>query len=99
MKISGEDTSAVGRVATQPVVRVLLVEDNQGFAYFVRDLLLRKNAGRYTLEHASTLADGMAVLEKKSTDIVLLDLGCPTVRGWTPSRAFTHGSPMYRSSS
>jgi len=63
--------------AAPAVVRVLLVEDNQGFAYFVRDLLMRKHIGQYTVEHAATLADGMARLGKAAADIVLLDLGLP----------------------
>ena len=66
-----------GTTVAQAVVRVLLIEDNQGFAYLVRDLLTRKSAGNYSIEHASTLADGMARIEKGATDIVLLDLGLP----------------------
>lgn len=60
-----------------PLLRVLLVEDNIGFAYFVRDLLTRRNTGRYALEHAGTLSEGLAVLRRGSIDIILLDLGLP----------------------
>jgi signal transduction histidine kinase len=72
-----EPITQPGPAAAAAVARVLLIEDNQGFAYFVRDLLTRKNPGRYTIEHAATLADGLAKLEKGATDIILLDLGLP----------------------
>ena len=77
-----------------PAIRVLLVEDNLGFAYYIRDLLMRQNRGRYTLEEAHTLSEGMEILCRGSVDILLLDLGLPdSVRIQTFSRAHAQ-SPL-----
>jgi len=37
------------RAAAEPAepVHVLLIEDNLGFAYFIRDVLMRQHAGRF----------------------------------------------------
>ncbi len=61
---------------TEPI-RVLLVEDNAGFAYGIRDILMRQEAGRFALDEALTLAGGLAVLEQGAIDVLLLDLGLP----------------------
>jgi len=58
-------------------IRVLLVEDNLGFAYGIRDILMRQEAGRFALDEARTLAGGLAVLEQGGIDVLLLDLGLP----------------------
>jgi signal transduction histidine kinase len=58
-------------------VHALLVEDSEGFAYFIRDVLMRKNVGRFELKEATTLADGLAALLSDSVDVILLDLGLP----------------------
>jgi signal transduction histidine kinase len=62
--------------AIQPV-RVLLIEDNLGFAYFVRDVLLRLHPDQFDLREARTLAEGLQFLETAPTDVILLDLGLP----------------------
>lgn len=59
------------------LVRTLLVEDSEGFAYFIRDALMRKNRGRFELREATTLEDGLAVLSSEEIDVLLLDLGLP----------------------
>jgi len=58
-------------------VRALLVEDSEGFAYFIRDALMRKNAGRFELGEATTLEEGLGALLSQDIDVVLLDLGLP----------------------
>jgi signal transduction histidine kinase len=66
-----------GADETAPGIQVLLIEDNRGFAYFVRDLLMRKHCGQFTLEETSTLAGGLDHLRRRPFDVVLLDLGLP----------------------
>jgi len=58
-------------------VRTLLVEDREGFAYFIRDILMRKNRGRFDLKVASTLEGGLQILMSETIDVLLLDLGLP----------------------
>lgn len=57
--------------------QVLVIEDNMGFAYFIRDILTRQVSERFQVHEAGTLADGLAVLSKTEVDIILLDLGLP----------------------
>jgi signal transduction histidine kinase len=58
-------------------LHVLVVEDNVGFAYLVRDVLVRNRGGAFVVHEARTLADGLATLNREDVDIVLLDLGLP----------------------
>jgi signal transduction histidine kinase len=57
--------------------KVLLVEDNVGFAYGVRDALVRQSAERFEVMEARTLADALEILQREEVDVVLLDLGLP----------------------
>lgn len=66
-----------GTDGTAPGTQVLLIEDNRGFAYFVRDLLMRKHRGQFTVDEAPTLAEGLDRLRQRTFDVVLLDLGLP----------------------
>ena len=59
------------------LIRVLLVEDNVGFAYGVRDMLVRQGNGKFCVSEAHTLAEGLAILKREPVDVVLLDLGLP----------------------
>lgn len=63
-------------------VRVLLIEDNEGFAYFVRDVLTRQQIGRFALDAVGDLASGLAFLKRGNIDVVLLDLGLPDSGGF-----------------
>ena len=65
------------RWATAGQVRVLLIEDNLGFAYGIRDILMRQSAGRFIVHEAHTLAEGLDVADGGGIDVVLLDLGLP----------------------
>jgi signal transduction histidine kinase len=62
---------------TVSVTRVLLVEDNVGFAYGIRDALVRQSRQVFEVEEVRNLADAVAFLGKNQADVVLLDLGLP----------------------
>lgn len=66
----------------QPPVRVLLIDDNRGFGYFIRDILMRQERGRFELAEATALAPGLEILRRNATDVVLLDLGLPDSGGF-----------------
>jgi signal transduction histidine kinase len=75
-------TSQPGALPARPTaaaapVRVLLIEDNAGFAYFIRDILMRLHAGQFVLDEARLLREGLARLRRGGVDLVLLDLGLP----------------------
>jgi signal transduction histidine kinase len=58
-------------------VRVLLIEDNLGFAYGICDILMRQSAGHFVVYEAHTLGAGLDLADKGGIDVVLLDLGLP----------------------
>lgn len=63
--------------AGQGRLRVLLVEDNAGFAYYVHDILVRQYQGRFETLEARTLSSALELLKNEPVDVVLLDLGLP----------------------
>jgi signal transduction histidine kinase/CheY-like chemotaxis protein len=64
---------------TSSVTRVLLVDDEEVSRYLVRQLLPR---GTFELIEATTVYEGLASLATTHPDVILLDLGMPTVDGF-----------------
>lgn len=60
----------------QKVVNILLVEDNPGDAFIIKDLL-RSSGNAYEIEHVNRLSDAIIKIAEKEYDVVLLDLGLP----------------------
>lgn len=84
------------KAADQPKerpTRVLLIEDNQGFAYYIRDILVRKLPGQFKLLEAAELAAGLALLDAEQVDVVLLDLGLPDSNGYDTFRKTRDRAP------
>lgn len=78
----GHRTSQVGDppgVPTVAALRIVLVEDDPGDAFLVRELLELAGGG-YQLIWCRDLADGLRELEQ-GADCVLVDLGLPDVAG------------------
>jgi len=76
--------------------RVLLIDDNEGFSYFVQDRLSRARQP-FETELAGDLAGGLAALDERRFDIVLLDLGLPDSGGFQTferARAHAEGIPI-----
>lgn len=65
----------------KPEHRVLLIEDSEEAQLLVQYALEMYGNGKYRLEWARTLSDGLDQLSKCETDIVLLDLGLPESSG------------------
>ena len=61
--------------------RVLVVEDNPGDLYLLRDSLSQAGAGRFELVHADRLSGALDLIAERSFDIALLDLSLPDSRG------------------
>ena len=61
--------------------RVLLIEDSEDAMLLVHAALEGYGGGRYMLEWADTLTDGLKRLSKGGVDVVLLDLGLPESTG------------------
>lgn len=70
-----------------PMRVLLLVEDNQGDADFVRELLAAEEGESFDLLHAPSLAPACDLLDKRVIDVVLLDLRLPDSTGVETVRA------------
>jgi len=76
--------------------RVLLIDDNEGFSYFVQDRLSRAK-DPFETELAGDLAAGVAALDARRFEVVLLDLGLPDSGGFQTferARAHAQGTPI-----
>jgi DNA-binding response OmpR family regulator len=60
---------------------VLLIEDNEEAMWLVRFALQEHGNGRYRLEWANTLNEGLERLSNGGVDVVLLDLSLPDSSG------------------
>jgi DNA-binding response OmpR family regulator len=60
---------------------ILLIEDNEDSMLLVRYALMEHGRGKYRLEWAHCLSDGLSQILKGGIDIVLLDLGLPETSG------------------
>ena len=67
--------------AESETIKVLLIEDNPGDARLVKEMLLEAGTKRFSLEHASCIREGLALLSQKSYHITLLDLSLPDGQG------------------
>ena len=65
----------------EPLIRLLLIEDNPGDADLVREMLDSTTETKFELEHADRLAAGLGLLAGGGYDVVLLDLGLPDSTG------------------
>jgi diguanylate cyclase (GGDEF)-like protein len=65
-----------------PIIKILLVEDNPGDARLVYEML-EEGGGEYSLLHVNTLGDALDQLtaHPDETDVVLLDLSLPDETG------------------
>lgn len=62
--------------------RVLVVEDDTTFARFLRAGLTTSGQGTFSVEAVERLPEALRVLERRSTDVILLDLELPGTRGF-----------------
>jgi DNA-binding response OmpR family regulator len=74
--------------------RVLLIEDDPGDAELVfRGLATRDPADGFQIASVPTLAEGLRELERKATDVLLLDLFLPDSRGDETLRRIREAEP------
>lgn len=61
--------------------RVLLVEDNQGDARLIQEMLQQDQVNRFITTTSVQLEEAIGHLEEKTFDVILLDLNLPDSRG------------------
>lgn len=84
---------SVGGDNGQSSVCVLLIEDNEGFRYFIRDVLTRQSRSGFELMESATLEGALEILKSGNVDVILLDLGLPDSAGFSTFARTRAGEP------
>jgi signal transduction histidine kinase len=74
-------------------LKVLLIEDNPGDVRLISEMLTAASAGRFVLERAERLSDGLERLSRNSFAAVLLDLTLGETQGIDTFRAVHERAP------
>jgi len=64
--------------ATEPILRVLVVEDDDADAHLIQTML---RSPAFETWRAASLAQARSLLDSRSADLILLDLVLPDSRG------------------
>lgn len=64
-------------------IKILLIEDNDGDAVLLKEMLAEISLKKFLLSRCVSLSDGISFLENNKIDIVLLDLSLPDSSGLT----------------
>jgi len=75
-------------------ISVLLVEDNPGDAYLIKEYLIDRNIKSYSVTDVDTLGGALDVLVRENIDIVLLDLSLPDSSGLDTVRTVVTSFPQ-----
>lgn len=67
-------------------IRIMMIEDNLGDAMLISEMLKESTNKKYFLQHNLQLSTAFECLERKSFDIILLDLGLPDSLGLSTLR-------------
>jgi len=62
-------------------IKILLIEDNPGDAYLIKEQLGEFANFSYEFKNAGTLNEALSVLKEQTFDVILLDLGLPDSNG------------------
>jgi signal transduction histidine kinase len=65
----------------EKALHVLLVEDNAGDAFLLRQMFSTEKPGSFELTHFLRMSEAMIHLAKGGVDVVLLDMGLPDAHG------------------
>jgi signal transduction histidine kinase len=68
-------------VTAQPLIRVLLVEDNATDALTLQEYLSEVRGAEFQPHHRERLADALDFVREQFCDVILLDLGLPDSQG------------------
>lgn len=71
----------VGKIGGNGSIKVLLIEDDTGFARMVQKMIAEIEGGPFTLERVENLEKGIDRVKKGGIDVVLLDLLLPDSEG------------------
>lgn len=78
---------------TETTTAILLIEDDDGDARLVREMLSEAGNGPFRLAHVPTLNQGLSRLARETFDLVLLDISLPDSQGPDTLRALHETAP------
>jgi len=73
-------------------MKILLVEDNQGDARLIKEMLSETDFDDYNIDHSTTLSEALSFTKRNGYDIVLLDLGLPDSSGLESVSSFSQSA-------
>ena len=91
-----QNESIVQKQPSEPI-RVLLFEDNPGYAELIRMMLQKVRDARFDVQGVKRLSDGLQSLKNRKYDVVLLDLKLPDSQGidtFDKVSTQAHGAPV-----
>jgi DNA-binding response OmpR family regulator len=68
-------------MSKKPIKVLLLVEDNQGDARLLQEMLNERSMNGTEVSHVTTMSDAESHLGMHVVDIIVLDLGLPDTQG------------------
>ena len=71
----------IGQIVMERNIKILLIEDNPGDAYLIKEQIEEFANFTYELKNVDTLNDALSVLKEQTFDVILLDLGLPDSEG------------------
>ncbi|GEM_PF-1435754 len=74
-------------------ISVLLIEDDEADARFVREMVADISDARFVIEHAKCLSAGLKFISEGKFDVILLDLGLPESDGSETLDAIVQHAP------
>jgi len=80
-------------MSKRTIERLLLVEDNPGDAWLLREMLSKSASQHSEFTHVLRMSDAEGYLRRHGVDIVLLDLGLPDARGLAAVRRAHAAAP------
>lgn len=80
-------------MAPDAAKRILLVEDNEGDARLLREMLRESGSNEAVINHVEKMADAEVELAERGADIILVDLGLPDADGLTAVRRARRAAP------
>lgn len=81
-------------VTQQPLLQVLLVEDNPGDARLIQELLLEARWGEFRTSVADSLAKALEALRAGGVELILLDLSLPDSQGIDTFHRVAEAAPL-----
>jgi signal transduction histidine kinase len=75
-------------------IKILLIEDNPGDAYLIKEQIEEFANFTNELENVGTLNEGLTVLKEQIFDVILLDLGLPDSDGINTFLKIYHKNPL-----